>query len=127
MKTIYLSVLVTTSLFFVSCASISKLKENRALLKEYAFCKCLEYATKDSAFFKKDLSRAIYMEIASYYYDAYDTIDSLSKKAASEIMPSQIADHNGEKAILLDCFIFYKSKVLDSLVKSLDKKNYKGW
>lgn len=113
--------------YFLSACVSSKLKENRTLLKEYAFCKCLEHASKDSSFFQDDISISVYREIASYNDTAFVNIDSLAKEAAFQIKPSQIADHENRKAILSDCFLFYKSKKLDSAVKSLDKEFFKSW
>lgn len=104
-----------------SCGTASKLKENRTWLKEYAFCKCFEYASKDTAFFKNDMGASVYVEIASYDRKVFSMIDSLANQAASEIKPSEIADYNNKKATLSDCFLFQKSKRLDSLIKSLDK------
>lgn len=111
----------------LGCASNSKFSENRTLLKEYAYCKCFEYATKDTVFFKNDISLSVYKDIAHYYPDAYKKVDSLAKLEASEIMPSLIADYQNKKAIFSDCFLFFKSKKLDSLVKSLDKRTYSFW
>jgi hypothetical protein len=109
------------------CGTTGKLKENRTLLKEYAYCKCLEYASKDTTFFKGDISQVVYKEISHYELKAFETIDSLSQLAASEIKPSQIADYENKKAILSDCFLFYKSRSLDSTVKALDKLSFKSW
>lgn len=126
MKNISFYTFFISHLFLLGCTS-SRVTENRALIKEYAYCKCLQFALKDSVLFKKDLSISIYREIAHYYEDAYDIVDSFSKKAAAGIMPSIIADHNGEKAVFKDCFLFYKSKELDSLIKKLNKRMYHFW
>lgn len=126
MKNIFKISLLINSFFFLTCCSSSKKLQNRDWLKEYAFCKCLEYATKDS-FLSNDLSVSVYKEIANYDPSVYQIIDSLSRKKALEILPSQIADYDGKKAILVSCFNFYKSKTLDSVVKKMDTKILPGF
>ncbi|MEI9944243.1 MAG: hypothetical protein WDN26_08440 [Chitinophagaceae bacterium] len=114
-------------IFLLSCSAGKKIKENRRLLKEYAYCRCFEYASKDTAFFNKDISVAVYADISNYPVDVFNIIDTLAKKAASEIKPSEIPDHEGKKSVLLNCFLFYNSKKLDSLIKRMDKKIMEGW
>lgn len=126
MKDFFSVILLISVCFFLGCVN-SRYQNNRNLLKEYAFCKCFEYATKDSQFSKNDLSESIYKEIANYNPAVYQIIDSLATRAAFGIEPSQIADHEGKKAILLNCFSFYKSTELDSVVKKMDDKVLPGW
>ncbi len=106
----------------------SVLNEQRDLLKEYALCKCLYYANNKDSVVANDISISIYREISDYGdKSVYDLTDSASKKAANAILPTQIADYDGKKPILMRCLEFYKSKSLDSLVKSFDmtyKKNH---
>lgn len=116
-----------SSLLLIGCTSNSKLAENRGFLKEYAYCRCFQYASNDSAFLKNDISLSVYRDIANYNFIAYNKIDSLSRIVASEIKPSQIADYQNKKAISFDCFLFYKSKRLNSLIKSLDKEADRHW
>lgn len=120
-------IIILITLFTFGCNPSKHIIESRQLLKEYAFCKCIQFASHDSVLFKKDISNGVYREIAYYNFDTYNMIDSFSKITASHILPSIIADHEGKKAVFLDCFIYYKSKVLDLLVKSLDKNIQKGW
>lgn len=127
MKKVFQIIAFSISIFLISCSGSSKVTENRNLLKEYAYCKCLNFAIADSSFFKDDLSLSIYREIANYNPEVYDLIDSLAKKAAYEIKPSEISDHNGKKAILIGCFSFYKSQTLDSIIRLMDKKILPGW
>jgi hypothetical protein len=127
MKTGLIISVFLLELFISGCGSTSKLSENRTLLKEYAYCKCFEYSSNDTTFFRTDISLMVYKEIAHYDLKAFQIIDSLSKKAASEIKPSQIADYENKKAILSDCFLFFKSKSLDSVIRSLDKLSLKSW
>ena len=121
----YIYCLSSVVLVFFSCTSSSNLKENRILLKEYAFCKCFEYAELDTFYLKSDVGAAIYRDIANYYPDAFDVVDTFAMKMAKQILPSPIADHNGKKTVLKDCFIFFKSKQLDSLITTLDKRSFK--
>jgi hypothetical protein len=114
-------------LIVTGCGVSKQLKENRTLLKEYAYCKCFQYATGDTAFFRNDVSLSVYREISHYYPEALDTIDSLSKQAALRIKPSIIADYGNRKAILQNCFLFYESKLVDSVVRRLDKLSCKSW
>lgn len=115
---------------FMSCSSSKKLKEHRALLKEYAFCSCFAHASDDSTYFSdKDISASVYADISEYNFNVFPLLDSIAKKYALNIKPSEIADHENKKAIMLNCFMFYHSKQLDSLVKTMDKDfvNIKGW
>lgn len=102
---------------------------HRKILKQYAFCKCFEFASNDTAFFNNDISTGVYIEISSYYRDVFARIDSLAKQTARQIKPTEIPDYNNKKAVLKDCFLFYESKVLDSLIKTMNKDYFhtKGW
>jgi len=108
------------------CTS-SRVTENRTLLKEYAYCKCFQNASGDTSYFVQDVSLSIYFDIANYNFSAYDKIDSLSRASVIEIKPIEIADYQNKKAIFFNCFNFYKSKQLDSIVKTLDKKITRSW
>ncbi len=114
-------------IIFTSCTSSSKLKESRQLLKEYAYCKCFQYATGDTAFFINDVSLSVYFDIANYDFNAYIKVDSLSKSVVAAFNPFEIADYKGKKAVFLNCFNFYKSKQLDSVVKKLDNEIRTDW
>ena len=116
-----------TTLLLIGCASSSKFAANRTLLKEYAYCRCFQYASNDTVFLKNDISLSVYRDIANYNFIAYNKIDSLSRLVALGIKPSQIADYQNKKAISFDCFLFYKSKRLNSLIKSLDKEADRHW
>lgn len=119
--------LIITTVIFTSCTSSSKLKESRQLLKEYAYCKCFQYASGDTTYFMKDISMGVYFDLANYNFSAYDKIDSLAKLAASEFKPFEIPDYQNKKAVFLNCFNFYKSKRLNTLVRSLDKEVERTW
>ncbi len=115
------------SFFVFACKPSKYVVESRELLKEYAFCKCVQYASNDSTLFRKDVSTGVYRDISHYDFDTYHNIDSISKIAASHILPSIIADHEGKKAVFLDCFNYYKNRFLDSLIKTMDKEILKDW
>jgi hypothetical protein len=127
MKILTIASIFIIQLVIVGCGTSKQLKENRTLLKEYAFCKCFQYASGDTAFFRNDVSLSVYREISNYYADGLNAIDSLSRHAALRIEPSIIADHDNKKTVFKDCFLFYKSRLLDSVVRSLDKMSYKSW
>lgn len=112
---------------FTNCVSSSKLKQNRQLLKEYAYCRCFQYASGDTAYFINDVSLSVYFDIANYDFNAYDKMDSLSRMTVAEFRPSEIFDYQNKKAVFLNCFNFYKSKRLDSLIRSLDKAVNRTW
>jgi hypothetical protein len=96
-------------------------QNKRKWLKEYALCSCIKYSFKDDTAIKNDLSFTVYKEITDYGNLAvYRTMDSISKIAAFDIKPSQIADYNGKKALLLGCIEYYQSKKLDSIIRKLE-------
>lgn len=107
-------------IFFCFSCNPTKDISKKTLLKEYALCKCLNYAYNDSSS-KNDISAGVYREIAGYGFETYDMIDSLAQKVADSIKPSQIFDHNGKKAIEMNCIAFYRSRQLDSFVKVIIK------
>ena len=86
-------------------------------LKEYAFCSCFQYATDDPDYFiKRDISLSVFREFAAGAPEyLFTSIDSLAKKAADNIKPSILADHEGKKAVLKWCLAFYESPELDAL------------
>lgn len=101
----------------------------RDYLKEYAFCQCLK-RVKDYKYeeaMKADISTGVYFELSRYAPEVYTQLDSAAANAAALIQPSALADHEGKKAVLMQCFQFYKSKSLDSLVKRMDRKMLDGW
>jgi len=125
-----LSILIIFSSFAIaSCkreikadiAQDSILVKKQELLKEYALCNCVSLASNKDTVVNNDISLAIYREITDYTdLKVYKIIDSISKNAADSIHPSIIADYGDKKPILLDCITFYKSKKLDSLVKTFN-------
>lgn len=94
--------------------------QQRELLKEYALCQCLYYGFKEEGISQNDISLSFYNELSLYSNVAQSRIDSISKIVVNSIAPSNHIDYKGKKAIIYTCMQFYKSNVLDSLVKSLD-------
>jgi len=84
------------------------------------------YAHPDTLIFKKDFSLGVLWEISSYAQDVYDVIDTISKLTADQFQPSIIADHEGNKLVILRCFEYYNSPSLDSMIKTMDKR-IEGW
>ena len=114
-------------MFFISCTSSSKLRESRQLLKEYAYCKCFQFASGDTAYFMDDVSLSIYTDLARYSWSAYEKIDTLTSIVVRSITPSEVSDYKDKKAVFWDCFMYYKSKQLDSAVKKLDNQVTRSW
>ena len=110
----------------LGCTS-TRVTENRQLLKEYAYCKCYQFATGDTTFFTKDVSVSVYFDLANYNFEAYSKIDSLTKEAITSFRPFEVPDYENKKAVFWNCFQFYKSKQLGSTVIKLDKEIRKGW
>lgn len=100
----------------------SLLRERTIWLKQYALCNCLRYAFNKDTAVQKDISVGIYRDITGGLdIRVYNAIDSLSKQAALQIAPSEIADYNGKKPFMLGCMNYYESKSLDSLLKKHEK------
>lgn len=111
----------------VACSSSSKLKGNRQYLKEYAFCKCFQFASGDTSYFINDASLSMYADLANYNNTVYEKIDSLVSRNVSTFPPNIIADYENKKAVFWNCFKFYKSNQLDSAVKKMDKESRRSW
>ena len=124
MKTVYFLVLA----LFMSCASsrtsvnsLYEEPERQQLMKDYAFCKCL-----DSAFGEKitkeisevDFTKGMLFDIADLG-GIYKQLDSLALNASSKITVSRISDFGDAKPITFKCLEFHRSKELDTFVKSL--------
>ena len=124
-----ISILLVGFAFCIGCKSQAKpgnanlTTNSHELLKEYAFCTCLLHTHPDSSsLFAKDPSRGVLFEISDYPEQVLNVVDSFSKVAAARIAPSELPDHAGRKLAFFDCFKFYNSNELDSLVKSMDNK-----
>jgi len=102
----------------ISCRT-SKADTTRTLIKEYALCKCIQFAVPNDSSLKQDISPAVYREMILYNYPELNIIDSLARKAAFSIVPSPIADLAGKRSVMMNCIGFYKSGQLDSVVRSI--------
>ncbi len=91
------------------------------MLKDYALCQCIKEVSNDDSI-KNDISFSILTELADYHQKAMHGIDSLTEKVVLNFEPAQIADYNGKKPYLLGCINYYKSKQLDSLIRTFDLK-----
>lgn len=118
MKYLIFSVFV----FFFSCAGN---KFNKATLnkeiREYAFCLCLNHAFSDTvsnSILKEDMSLPMYFDVTNHANGQFFKLDSLSKKFALSIQPSQIQDYSNRKPIIAKCFEFSKSNEIDSIVEN---------
>lgn len=102
----------------ISCRS-SKTDATKDLIKEYALCKCIQFAMPNDSSVKNDLSPSVYREMMLYSYSELSFIDSLARKAAFSIAPSPIQDLQGRRSVLMSCISFYKGRQLDSVVSSI--------
>lgn len=107
--------------FIFSCKTPSSLIEDRASLKEYAYCKCVEHSVKDTTFTNNDISLFVYRETSNYPMYVFDSIDVVARMAAEKIKPSIIEDYNGKRALMKDCFRFANSKELEAIIIKKDK------
>lgn len=123
---------------FCSCATNKNIKENKRnieILKEFAYCKCMEQSIK--TFSKVDTSEVGSGEIRIEmdYYGLFENIvnpifDSIAYTVVKRQMASKydsIGKHEsawGRTSYILGCLSFYKSKQLDSVVKSIPKEFY---
>lgn len=93
------------------------------MLKEYALCSCIREISNDDSI-KNDISFSILAELTDYHQKAMHGIDSLTEKVVLTFEPAQIADYNGKKPYMLQCINYYKSKQLDSIIRTFDLKDH---
>ena len=124
---------------FYSCSvnrSIKKEKTDVELLKELAFCKCLEHSL--DTFSKIDTlemgsgevlnlmdTKGLFSNIVQPIFDSLAlSIVAEQRKAKSD---TQYKHESGRErtSYILTCLDLYNSKKLDSLIKSFPKKNYR--
>ncbi len=132
---IFLLVLCTQSACCVRKSS-KKQNENIELLKELAYCKCVEHSMemnkgKDSS----DISLASVLEkmdskgLSSKF--VYPVLDSSAKLVVLKQYNSQFENEGkhdnawNKTNYILSCLEYYKSQRLDSLVKSFKPDSYK--
>jgi hypothetical protein len=126
MRIIYLAIIL---LVFASCTSTNNKQSNNLieperlqLMKDYAFCKCLEFSlgTEISQQINNiDASKSVLYDIANLWGNAHIPLDSIAQIKSQAQPQGQIADHDSKKTIILDCLQFHRSEDLDAFVKTL--------
>jgi len=97
--------------------SKEKLHEERLKLKNYAFCKCLQFIYEGDSLFNKDGSSSGYFETGAYNIEVYSMVDSVSKVYSQKVYKSYGNYFLG----IMKCLDFYNSNELKNLVKGFDK------
>jgi hypothetical protein len=108
--------------------SDSAIFKERAMLKNYAFCRCIVQQAPNDSLLRHDGSLGGYVEIGSYNEKAYSTIDSFVSKQKFEKYRSK----NKVPLSLMKCLDLYNSKELMNLILACDKylhisRNYILW
>jgi hypothetical protein len=101
----------------ISLVEDSTLHKERAILKKYAFCRCLISRYPQDSFLRKDGALTGYEEIGSYGNRAYDQVDSLVVKWCRTKYSSKYK----RNLYLMQCIDLYDSPELDSLVATQDR------
>ncbi len=131
MKTVSASLLIV--LIFVSCSDSRKVSRQsnpfyknsedsaivaqRTLLKNYAFCKCLDKSHPADSALKSDGSIDGYLELGTYSNRAYEIVNSYIEKVM--LLPYRSKDRHSLGT--MRCLDMYNNPELDSLIKTLDK------
>lgn len=122
---------ITCSLFFTCGQSSAVTKtssedsvtlQNKAVIKNYILCKCLERGFKDDSLFLKDHSSSVYSEQLIATYEDRQKLDLFVKKTIDNI---PLSDYTQRKGIIYECIEAYNSQGLDSLAKSIADHNRK--
>jgi hypothetical protein len=98
-------------------AEDTSIQKERAILKKYAFCRCLISRYPQDSFLRKDGALTGYEEIGSYGNRAYDQVDSFVAKWCRTKYNSKYK----RNLYLMQCIDLYDSPELDSLVASQDR------
>jgi hypothetical protein len=93
------------------------IQRERAILKKYAFCRCLISRYPQDSFLRRDGALAGYEEIGSYGNRAYEEVDSLVAKWCRKKYSSKYK----RNLYLMQCIDLYDSPELDSLVVGQDR------
>lgn len=93
--------------------------DKNQVLQEYAFCNCLFLGFKADSIdlSKKDGSLGVYADLSEFDINALQKIDSLTRIKVNGFKPIQLSDYKKKKAIIQNCFEFFKSKELKELIK----------
>jgi hypothetical protein len=95
----------------------------RTLLKDFAFCSCLSWASKDPRNMDSggdDVSQSVYYDSMLYHDSIITFIGKLARRAADEMPVFSVGDLKGRKAKFVSCNLFAKTVYLDSLINSYD-------
>jgi hypothetical protein len=98
-------------------ADDTSIQNERAILKKYAFCRCLISRYPQDSFLRKDGALTGYEEIGSYGNRAYDQVDSLVAKWCQTKYSSKYK----RNLYLMQCIDLYDSPELDSLIARQDR------
>lgn len=125
-------ILILLFLFFFSCQVPRRINaekknnnndsivEQRQLLKDFALCSCLRFGYGTDSAVYKDITVSIYYNQLLYADSSINKVEDFAKAYSRSIKTSEEYDYQNKKPILFSCLLFYKSKLLDSLVKTLD-------
>jgi hypothetical protein len=98
------------------------LNSNRVVwLKDYAFCRCLDYSFGDSIeanINKIDHSKSTLIDI-SEGWGVHNQIDSSARAYVASIPEPQILDYKSQKPYIASCLEFWRSEQLDLFIKDL--------
>lgn len=126
-------------LLLCSCSinkTIQKEKSDVELLKELAFCQCLENSLQTfSAIDTLEMSRGEVLNSMDAKGLFPNNVQPIFDSLANSIVRRQIRAKNdtlnkhesarGRTSYIIDCLDLYNSKKLDSLIKSFPKRDYK--
>lgn len=117
-----------TVLLIQSCSSEKRSSSNhssvayhRELLKQYAYCRCVVSALPQDSAMQNDISLSVLSDISEYDLTKFSIIDTIATAHALTITKTEIGDYGERRPVLASCMQFYKSKYLDSVVRTLDK------
>jgi len=95
----------------------TSIPKERAILRKYAFCRCLISRYPQDSFLRKDGALTGYEEIGSYGNKAYDAVNSFVEKWCRTKYNSKYK----RNLYLMQCIDLYDSPELDSLVAAQDR------
>lgn len=121
-------VFLLLSIFLLSCSSSkhraeipSQESERHQWMKDFAFCKCLEYSLGEEIakeINEVDASKGVLFDIANLG-GSVSQLDSITQAFIARQPTGQTADHGGKKPHIFNCLQFQYSQELDAFVNSL--------
>ncbi|MDD4599295.1 MAG: hypothetical protein PHW35_15115 [Lentimicrobiaceae bacterium] len=94
--------------------------KNREQLKEYFLCCCIYHGFNNTGIAELDNSKSIYFDILQYKLPAMQKVDSLAKAFVNSMEVSGYEKRKTRGIIILS-IEEYKSKKLDTFIRTLDK------